>query len=137
VANHALALQGALVATIKALGTAAGTRVYDTVPRNTNGDVTAALPFVSLGESDEIPVDEDYWDRTETTHQINVWSRAVGFPECKAIAYAIREALHEQNIAVSGQTLDRMRINTINYSRDPDGITSRARMVLQTDTQPV
>ena len=135
-ANHALALQGAVVSRIKALATAVGTRVYDTVPRNTSGDVTATFPFVSLGESDEIPVDEDCWDRTETTHQINVWSRAVGFPECKAIAYAIREALHEQDIAVSGQTLDRMRFNTINYSRDPDGITSRARMVLQTDTQP-
>jgi len=136
VANHALALQGALVATIKALGTAAGTRVYDTVPRSTNGDVTATFPFVSLGESDEIPVDEDCWDRTETTHQITSWSRAVCFPECKAISYPNPQALHEQNIAVSGQTLDRMRINTINYSRDPDGITSRARLVLQTDTQP-
>lgn len=135
-ANHSIGLQAALVAVIKAFATEAGNRVYDSVPRNTNGDVTATFPFISLGESDEIPVDEDCWDRTETTHLINVWSRAVGFPECKRIAAILREGLHEQNITVTGNTLDRMRVTSINYSRDPDGITSRARMVLQTDTQP-
>lgn len=131
-----LDLQGALVAAIKALNTAAGARVYDSVPRSSTGAVTAAFPFVSLGEADEVPVDEECWDRTETVHTVNVWSRAQGFPEVKAIAGAIRAALHETDLPVSGNTLDRMRVLSVNYSRDPDGITSRARIVLQTDTQP-
>ena len=131
-----LDLQGALVAAIKALNTAAGTRVYDRVPRGSTGAITATFPFVSLGEADEVPVDEECWDRTETVHTINVWSQAPGYPECKAIGGAIRAALHENDLSVSGNILDRMRVLSVNYSRDPDGVTSRGRITLQTDTQP-
>jgi hypothetical protein len=135
--THALGIQGALIAKIKTLATEAAARVYDTVPRDTNGTVTAVFPFVSLGSSDELPIDEECWDRTETTQEINIWSRAVGMPECKRISALIRAALHEQDLIVAGNTVDRMRVNTINYSRDPDGITNRARITLQVDTQPV
>lgn len=131
-----LNIQGALVAAIKALNTAAGARVYDSVPRSSTGAITAAFPFVSLGEADEVPVDEDCWNRTETIHTINIWSRAPGFPECKTIGGAIRDALHENELSVSGNVLDRMRVISVNYSRDPDGVTSRGRITLQTDTQP-
>ncbi len=129
--SPALSIQGFLVSKIKEINTEAGSRVYDIIP------ASPTFPYVRVGEDDETPIDEDCWDRTQTVSQINVWSRAVGFPECKRIAHAIRKALHENEFNISGQTLDRMRVLTVGYSRDPDGITNRARIVLETDTQPV
>lgn len=131
------AIQVALVTALKASATAAGNRVYDEVPRNsTTGEVTAAFPFISLGAADAVPVDEECWDRTETTAPVDVWSRAVGFPEAKQIAGALRVLLHEGDLTITGHTLDRMYVDRIDYIRDPDGKTRRARLTLVIETQP-
>lgn len=129
------ALQVALVTTIKAVSTAAGTRVYDEVPRGPDG-ITATFPYISVGTGEATPVDEECWDRTTTTLSVDVWSRAVGFPEAKQIAGALRSRLHEGDMTVDGHVLDRMQVVRIDYIRDPDGKTRRARLTLEIDTQP-
>lgn len=130
------ALQVALVTTLKSVSTAAGTRVYDEVPRNAAGDVTATFPYIAIGIGDATPVDEECWDRTTTTLSVDVWSRAVGFPEAKQIAGALRMRLHEGEMTIAGHVLDRMQVDRIDYIRDPDGLTRRARLTLEIDTQP-
>lgn len=129
-ADPAYALQAALVAKLKTVSSPAGTRVYDTVP------ASATFPYVTVGPSELQPTDEDCFDVSENFVQIDVWSRAVGFPEAKQIAGAIRSALHEQSLTISGQVCDWMHVRQIAYSRDPDGLTSRARIDLLVDTQP-
>lgn len=128
--DPSLALQGALVAAIRALATAAGSNVFDAVPPSD------PFPRVTLGPSQSIPVDADCYAGTESFQQIDVWSRGVGFPEAKAIADAIRDRLHDADLTVSGHVLDLMTVESINYSREPDGLTSRARISVRILSQP-
>lgn len=136
--DPALAIQMALVTRITSLATEAGERVYDDVPAEAQreSETGAAWPYISLGNGQMVPVDEECFDRSSTYIDVNVWSRDVGFPQAKRIAGAIRAALHEQELAIAGHVLDRMRVENINYSRDPDGATRRARIELLIETQP-
>lgn len=131
--DPAFDLQVALVTKLKAIGTAAGTRVYDTVPAN------AAPPYITVGYADANPIDEECYDRTVTTAQIDVWSNAVGLPEVKKISGAIRDALHEResDITVNNHRVDRIRVLSTLAGRDPGGVLNRARMSVQIETQPI
>jgi hypothetical protein len=128
--DPSLALQGAIVAALKALGTPAGANVFDRVPDSN------PFPRITVGGGQSVPVDEDCYEGTESTIQIDAWSRKVGFPEVKEIASAIRSRLHNGDLTLSGHTLELMKIETIAYERDSDGLTSRARIQLRALTQP-
>jgi Protein of unknown function (DUF3168) len=123
-----LALQAALVATIRGLSTAAGQRVYSVIP------ASPAYPYVQVWPGFETPVDEECWDRTESTMQIDVWADTAEYIKTKEIAGAIRNALHEKTMTVTGHVVDRIRVETISYSDDPP--LYRARMSLSIETQP-
>ncbi len=131
-------IQVALVERLTALATEAGERIYDDVPPEDErvADTGAAYPYVTVGAGQLVPVDEECFDRSSTYFQIDVWTRTVGFPQAKRIAGTIRTALHEQTLAVTGHAVDRMRVESIDYSRDPNGLSRRARLVLLVDTQP-
>lgn len=124
------ALQVALVRELRALGTAAWGNVFDQVP---SGD---PFPRITLGPWQSIPNDADCSEGTESFVQIDVWSRAVGFPEAKGIAGTIRDRLHNGELDVSGHRVELMLVQSIDTSRDPDGLTSRARISLRILSQP-
>lgn len=126
--DPSLALQAALVTTLKALSTAAGNRVYSVVPSSFQ------YPYITVWPGFVTPIDEECWDRTETTHQIDVWADTEHYLDTKGIASAIRNALHEQSLAADGHVVDRMRVETITHSEDPP--IYRARISLTTETQP-
>lgn len=136
--DPSLALQVALVTRLTDLATDAGERIYDDVPPEADrvADTGVAYPYVTIGAGQLVPIDEDCFDRSSTFFQIDVWTRTIGFPQAKQIAGAIRTALHEQSLAVTGHVVDRMRVESIDYSRDPNGLTRRARLVLLVETQP-
>lgn len=133
--DPSLPLQAAFVAACKALATGAGTRVYDSVPRGSNG-ITATFPFIAFGSPDASPIDEDCEDRTDTTIVLDVWSRAVGFPEAKAIGAALRGRFHEGALVVTGHVVDRMYVDRIDNILDPDGLTRRVRLTINVETTP-
>lgn len=124
------ALQRALYAFLVALDTEAAGRVFDTVP------AAAAFPYISLGPCQVIPIDNDCGERSECYPQIDVWSREVGFPQVKRIAGAIRVALDAGGLAIAGHTVDLIQVRSIDYLRDPDGLTSRARILVDMQTSP-
>ncbi len=124
------ALQVALVRELRALGTAAGGNVFDRVPPDD------PFPRITFGPWQGIPNDADCYEGTESFVQIDVWSRAVGFPEAKGIAGAIRDRLHNGELDVSGHRVELMLVQSIDTSRDPDGLTSRARISLRILSQP-
>lgn len=128
--DPSLAIQGALVAAIKAIPTLAGNNVFDAVPTSN------PFPRVTLGPGQSLPVLADCYDGTETTLQIDAWSRATGYPEVKQIADQIRGRLHGGDLAISGHTCELMYVELSDYSRDPDGLTSRARLVVRLQSQP-
>ena len=125
------AVQVALVARLKALATAAGARVYDQPPKN------APFPYITIGPAQTIPIDELCSDGSDQSVQVDVWSRAVGFPEVKQIAGTVRAGLHLQSLTIAGHVCDRVTVESTEFSRDPDGLTSRARIDLLVVTQPV
>lgn len=133
--DPALELQVAIVAALKDLNTAAGNSVYDMPPIDQNGTITASYPYITIGSGNLVPIDEECFDRSEFSHQIDVWSDSQGYVEVKTIAGQIRMRLHEQDLTIIGHTVDRMRVDNIAFSRD-GGVISRARITLITETQP-
>lgn len=124
-----LAIQAALVSTIRGLNTAAGQRVFSEIPNN------AVYPYVQVWAGFETPIDEECFDRTESTMQIDVWADGISYAATKSIAADIRAALHEQDMPIVGHVIDRMRIETVAYTDGPP--TYRARISLSIETQPI
>ena len=118
--DPSLELQTAIVTALKAdAGVVAvvGNRVYDNVPPS------ASFPYISLGDSQVLPDKADCIDGTEVFFSLDGWSRDLRFPECKTISKAIVAALDDQPLTVAGYTAVVFELDSINYLRDPDGIT--------------
>lgn len=123
-----LELQAAIVTRLKTdpvvTAIVAG-RVYDSVPAN------PVFPYISLGVADLVSDDVDCIDGFEISIQIDAWSRAVGFPEVRRIADAIRRALHTGEIALADNALVSFRHRVTREMRNPDGLTSHAAVTFE------
>lgn len=96
-------------------------RVYDSVPPN------PVFPYVTIGECQVLGDDtEDCGDGSEVFVQIHAWSRAVGFPEVKHLAAAIRTTLRRATYSLSGFDVTVAEYQQTRFLRDPDGKTSHA-----------
>lgn len=121
--DPSLELQAAIVAALKASGAlpaVVGGRVYDAVPTG------AAFPYVTLGDIQVLPDKSGCIDGAEVYPQIDVWSRAVGYPETKTIAKAILAKLDDQPLTVAGFNTVVFEVQGVQYLRDPDGLTRHA-----------
>ncbi|MPR62761.1 DUF3168 domain-containing protein [Ochrobactrum intermedium] len=121
-------LQGQIVTLLKAspeLTALIGGRIYDRVPES------PTFPYVSFGPSDEVSDDADCIDGFEVTMQLDVWSRAVGFPECRRIVDAVRKALPEDGILLADNALVTFNHRISRLFRDPDGLTSHGAMTFE------
>lgn len=123
--SPSLELQGAVIARLKSDATLAalvGNRIYDNVPQN------AAFPHVTFEDSIDLPLREDCIPALDVSFQIDVWSRAVGFPECRLIADAIQLSLDDADMALDVNALVLITHDITRYLRDPDGLTRHAAM---------
>lgn len=121
--SASLELQGAIVTRLKAVSavtTLIGQRVYDAVPKD------PLFPYVSFGPADEISDDADCIGTDQVTMQIDAWSHAVGFPEVKQIAAAVRGALRDFEFSLSANACVSFEHRQTRVFRDPDGLTSHA-----------
>lgn len=119
-----LAVQGAIVAALKAAPAIASGRVYDHVPE------AATFPYVNVGEGDTVGDDNGCWDASEVNVSVHVWSRAIGFPEAKEIAAEVRRRCRTEFI-LAGFTVTSAEHVTTRFLRDPDGLTSHAVVELR------
>lgn len=116
--DSTLPIQAAIVAALKAaLPALVGSRVYDRPPQD------VAFPYVSLGAETLVPWEAQEMEGVEIDWQIDTWSRAGGRVECRQIMQAIREALHEQELAIVGHAFVRGRLQLQLTLDDPDGET--------------
>lgn len=120
-----LVLQGWIVATLSG-SPGAGAPVFDKVPASN------PFPRVTIGPAQCVPGDDDGQCNAtfEVFQQIDVWSRTVGFPEAKTIAGAVKALLHQAQPTLIGFTVVLLEWVSTDYSRDPDGLTNRARIQL-------
>lgn len=125
------AIHDALIASLRGLNTAAAERFFGQMQL---GKVTYPYGMVWSGTS--VPVDEECFDRTETTMQIDIWADTETYFRIKEIAGAIREALHEREsaLAVAEHVVDRIRIESITYF--PPSPNYRAMISISIETQP-
>lgn len=129
--DPSLALQGALVATLKAAATEAGNNVFDQVP----GTGAGPFPRIVVGDGQSIGNRADCYDGSEVFLDINVYTQAVGYPQTKRIASEIRTVLDDADLTLVGHRLELMEFRDAVFSRDPDGKTRRARMTIRALTQ--
>lgn len=123
-----LELQGVIVATLKAdpaVSALVGDRVFETVEEN------ATFPYVTYSGADEIEEDADCILGSDIGVVIDVWSRQVGFPECKRIANAVRNALHDAPLTLSENGFVMIEARRIQVFRDPDGLTNHGIVELE------
>lgn len=129
--DPSLPLQATLVAMLKGnIGTAVGNRVYDSPPANPQ------FPYVTLGDCQVLPDKADCIDGTECFPVIDVWSRAVGYPETKTIAAEVVSVLDDQPLTVAGFEVTVFELHNLQYLRDPDGLTHHASITFRALIQP-
>ncbi len=118
-------LQIAIVAALKGDSPPAATRVYDAVP------TSPQFPYVSLGDMQVLPDKADCIDGTEVFLQIDAWSRTIGYQEVKQMGAAIIRALDDKELTVTGYHLVVLELQSLNYLRDPDGLTRHAALTFR------
>lgn len=119
-----LELQGLIVSTLEAdaaVTALVGDRIYDRV-ENANTDVE--FPYVNFATSIETSNDATCIRGSDIFVQIDVWSREPGFVECKKIASAVRDALHDRDLSLTENALASLQCDRIRVFRDSDGLTS-------------
>lgn len=97
-----------------------GSRVYDNVPSD------AQKPYISFGPSDYRPDDADCIRARTETLQVDCWTADHGKKRpCKILADAVKAALHEYEVELSGDNaLVEMIVAQVRILDDPDGITT-------------
>ncbi|KAB2700724.1 DUF3168 domain-containing protein [Ochrobactrum sp. Kaboul] len=119
--SPSLELQKALYDRLKsdpALSSIIDGRVYDTVPEG------AEFPYVSFGPFDELSDDAQCITGFEISIQLDVWSRSVGFPECRQVGDLVRRAVLSAEIELSDNRLVSISHRQTMTMRDPEGLTS-------------
>jgi hypothetical protein len=111
-----------------------GTRIYDDVPQGTQ------LPYLTLGQTTERdwstggdPGTDDGCEHVLTLH---VWSDAKGKKQTHDIIGAIRSALHDQPLTLTGHRLINLRHEFSEARRNPDGATIHGIARFRAVTEP-
>jgi hypothetical protein len=91
--------------------------VYDDTPDN------VALPYVQIGEFEEVPWDTDTTIGRETLFVVHTWSRYDGMKDLKDLMDTVKAALHNQNLTVTGEYFVLCFVEDSRSMVDPDGRT--------------
>lgn len=107
-----------------------GARVYDDVPRG------AEFPYITFG-----PVTVRDWSTgTETASEhlfsLHVWCRSAGERQVHLIIDAVRVALHDSALTLSGHRLVNLRHEIFDAARQSDGETYHGLMRFRAVTEP-
>jgi hypothetical protein len=105
-------------------------RIYDDVPQG------SALPYVTLGHATLRDASTATEDGAEHSLTVHVWSGARGKKETHAILAAIRAALHDQPLALTGHRLVNLRHELSEVRRDADGATIHGLARFRAVTEP-
>ena len=125
-----LALQAAIVATLKADGALAlliGERVYDRVPPPVALATAPTFPYVTVGDDQVSGAHAECLEgSTEVFATLHAWSRAVGKGEAKRIAGAVVRALNYADLTLENYRLVLIEHDSTRHLDDPDGLTSHS-----------
>ncbi len=130
IADASLPFQKAILSALKTANIA-GQRIYDAVP------TSPTFPYVSFGPFDVLTEEADEYEGSDSTLQIDGWSRATGSVEAKQLGRAIRAALHGATLPLDeNQRLVALTVPSVRYTNDPDGLTSHVIVTVRARTEP-
>ncbi|MDH4993304.1 DUF3168 domain-containing protein [Aquamicrobium lusatiense] len=115
-----LALQGAVYTALHG-NTTAGANVFDRLTPN-------VFPRIQIGQGMKVRDDSSCVDGWHVYFQIDVYSNADGYREAKLIAGDIERLLHKQDFAVPNYNVVDVWTEGAVFSREADGVISRARI---------
>ncbi|AHB49042.1 hypothetical protein W911_12500 [Hyphomicrobium nitrativorans NL23] len=124
------AVYGALVANADLVAALGGARIYDEVPRG------AAFPYVTLGPTTTRDWSTGTEEGAEHALTLMAWSKAPGAREVHLVLDALRAALHEAALSVSGQRLVSIRHEASDTVRERDGETWQGIARFRAVTEP-
>ena len=108
-----------------------GPRIYDDVP------VRGEFPYVTFGQTTERDWSTGTDDGAEHVVTLHVWSRAAGRKEADEIMSAVRSALHDQALTLTGHRLVNLRHEFSGARRDSDGENYHGITRYRAVTEPV
>ena len=111
-------------------GMLGGQDIFDDVPRS------ATFPYLTLGQSTVRDWGTGGDDGHEHVLTLHVWSRANGRKEVYEIMGALKDALHDQAMVLTGHRLINLRHEFSEARRDPDGETYHGIVRLRAVTEP-
>lgn len=134
--DPSLPVQAAVYAALTgsaALATAFGgpPRVFDRVPVDAAGRVTAAFPYVAIGEDQVTSEADACHDASSIFVTVHVWSRAVGKVEAKTIMAAAIDALDTPLAPTGFKVVTQMVESGPQHFTDADGLTSHSVVTLR------
>lgn len=92
----------------------------------------SAFPAIVLGEDQEVDAEVSFERRHVTVYAtLHVWDRSPTSVTVKAIAEAIRKAVHGADLALDGARLLDLKHAGSRYLRDPDGKTAHAVVTIE------
>lgn len=114
------AIRGRLAADAGVLALVPATAILDRNER------PVPVPSIVLGESVAVDEGDSIARRiVRVTHTLHVWQREAGLTGVKAIAAAVRSALHGSRLALdAGHWCADLFVESARYLRDPDGVTA-------------
>lgn len=121
----------ALSGNVTVTGLLGGARIFDDVPRG------AQFPYVTFGQSTMRDFSTGSEEGREHVVTLHVWSRAAGRKEAHEIIDALREALHDASLTLTGHRLVNLRYELSDARRDPDGETYQGIVRYRAVTEPL
>lgn len=105
-------------------------RLYDEPP------ASAAYPYATLGRMETRPLDTSEASALEHIVTLHVWSRYGGRAEALDIIGALRAALHDRALTVTGRKIVLLLAGFSDVFRAGDGITTHGVLRLRAVTEP-
>lgn len=128
--SAALAVQKALFARLA--GTSAVTALVPSTSILDRNALPNPSPSIILGEDQEIEGDDLARTQTRVVSTLHIWERAVGTAGVKAIAGAIRTAVHSARLEIEGHHCGDCRVSNTRFLRDPDSEHSHGVVTIET-----
>jgi len=123
-----LAADGTLTAALSAAWDF--TPIFADVPQVEEAEDASYYPFISFGPDTTTPFDSKTFTGGRAILQINVWSRAADYTECKQVAERVYTLLHKQDLTISGANHVITYLDNVDFTIDPDGETRRGLILM-------
>ena len=108
-----------------------GPHVYDHVPRG------VTYPYVTFGVSTQRDWSTGSEDGGEHIVTLHIWSKAAGRLESDAVGAAVRSALHDQALTLTGHRLVNLRQELSDTRRDAQSEIYHGVIRLRAVTEPL